>query len=337
MGRLAAKLDGLRRVCVLGGVLTAGCVSHVPLAGDYDGPSALPAVELETAWSQTDVVAIDDEELRNRPHFSVRRVVLPPVTQNRPAIEFEYYDPEMAGHQPVIVLLPIFNGQLIVTRYFARYFVNQGWPAIVVGRDRDLLDDVDDLDDALRANVADYRRVLDWVEEQPQLDASRIGLFGISFGAMDAVTLAALDPRVKALVAAMAGGDLPDVFLNTNYRPVARTVDDVLADTGLSRAGLRAQLETRIKTDPLRFAPYVDAGRVLMILARSDAIVPFESQEALRRKMGSPEALYLPTGHRTSVVFFPRIRAAAYEFFARQFAGEVADAKPEALPARAVP
>jgi hypothetical protein len=36
--------------------------------------------------------------------------------------------------------------------------------------------------------------------------------------------------------------------------------------------------------------------------------------------MGSPEALYLVTGHRPSVVFFPKLRNAAFEFFARQFA-----------------
>jgi hypothetical protein len=36
--------------------------------------------------------------------------------------------------------------------------------------------------------------------------------------------------------------------------------------------------------------------------------------------MGSPEALYLPTGHRTSVVYFPKLRSSAHEFFARQFA-----------------
>jgi hypothetical protein len=70
----------------------------------------------------------------------------------------------------------------------------------------------------------------------------------------------------------------------------------------------------------LTLAPYVDAGRVLMILARTDVIVPFSSQEALRESMGAPESLYLPTGHRTSIVFFPKVRAAAYEFFARRFA-----------------
>ena len=72
-------------------------------------------------------------------------------------------------------------------------------------------------------------------------------------------------------------------------------------------------------TDPLALAPYVDAKRVLMIMTRTDVIVPFEAQKALRARMGAPESLYLPTGHRTSVFYFPKLRTAAFEFFERRF------------------
>jgi dienelactone hydrolase len=311
--------------------LVGGCVAHVPLAGDYTGPRPLPESREGTLATEPQVVASDEESLRYRPHFTVRRLAAPSAQEGRPTIEFEFYEPQTetpteietgTGTEqrgPLVVLLPIFNGQLSITRYFARYFVNRGWSAIVVDRDRDLLQELDHLNEAVRANIADYRRVLDWAEEQPQVDASRIGLFGISFGAMDAVMLMALDHRIKALVAAMAGGDFPDVVMSTAYRPVSRTVDEMLEDTGLTRAALRMQFEQRLTTDPLRLAPYVDAEHVLLILTRADSIVPFPAQEALRRRMGSPESLYLPTGHRTSVLFFPRLRVQAYEFFARQF------------------
>lgn len=38
--------------------------------------------------------------------------------------------------------------------------------------------------------MRDYRRVLDWAEHRPEIDAARMGLLGISFGAIDAVVLA---------------------------------------------------------------------------------------------------------------------------------------------------
>ncbi len=79
----------------------------------------------------------------------------------------------------------------------------------------------------MRSNLQDYRRVLDWIEHEPELDASRIGMFGVSLGAMDAVMLTALDRRVNSLVIAMAGGDLSYLLANTSYRRVSRTIDDM--------------------------------------------------------------------------------------------------------------
>jgi hypothetical protein len=134
--------------------------------------------------------------------------------------------------------------------------------------------------------------------------------------------LTALDARVNSLVIAMAGGDLSYLLANTHYRRVARTIDDMAADLGTTRAALGARLDAAIKLDPLAVAPYIGAERVFMILTRTDAIIPFEAQERLRMELGSPEALYLLTGHRPSVVFFPKLRNAAFEFFSRRFALE---------------
>jgi dienelactone hydrolase len=303
------------------GVTLAGCTTRVPLSAEYRGPAALPQNLQAIEPNAAPLVVREELEIRSRPRFDVRRVTLPSNVDPARSIEFEYYDPDGdAARTPVIVVLPIFNGQLIVTRYFARYFAAQGFAALVVDRERDPLAALDSPDEVIRANIAEYERVLDWVDGQSGLDPSRIGVFGISLGAMDGVMLTALDNRVEALVAAMAGGDLASLAMNTNYRRVMRTVDDMLENTGATRASLEAELDERITTDPLILAPYVDAGRVLMILARTDVIVPFSSQEALRESMGAPESLYLPTGHRTSIVFFPKVRAAAYEFFARRFA-----------------
>ena len=124
------------------------------------------------------------------------------------SIEFDYYDVDGDGRTPVVIVLPIFNGQPIVTRYFARYFASQGWAAIAVDRERDPLGDFEPAERRASAtNLLEYRRVLDWVDQQPELDSGRIGMFGISFGAMDAVMLTALDsasmrssPRWRAAI-----------------------------------------------------------------------------------------------------------------------------------------
>jgi len=302
--------------------LLAGCVTRAPLTDDYDGPEALPEplaeryeLELEPAEAVTDAV-------RERRDFVVREVVLPEreSIDGMPPIEelrFEYYDVGEAV-TPAIVVLPIANGNMLVSRYFARYFASRGWAALVIDHHRDPMDDLlDDPESIIRQNIIDYRRVLDWVERQPEIDA--VGIFGVSFGGMAAVMLAALDERVDAVVAAMAGGDLPYLMVNTSYRAVARQIHRSLRETGWSRDRLKERLEELIASDPLVFAPYVDAEEVLLVMTRTDMIVPFEAQQRLRRELGEPETLFLPTGHRTSVFYFPLLRSSAYDFFERQF------------------
>lgn len=323
-GRRSRRLSALSLTGLVA-VLAAGCVAHAPLPERYSGPRELPIALIDEFGSLSTGAALSGPavelyDARRRLAFTLRRVSLPSNAEPGATIEFDYYDVNGDERTPVIVVLPIFNGNPIVTRYFARYFASHGWAALALARERDPLEYIAKPDEAIRRNLLEYRRVLDWVGEQPELDAEQIGAFGISFGAMDAVMLTALDERIGALVAAMAGGDLAYLFMNTTYRPVSRTVEDMLTETGMTRDALYEALERRIATDPLTLGPYIDAERVLMIMTRNDAIVPFEAQQALHASMGTPEALYLPTGHRMSIMFFPKLRSSAYQFFAREFA-----------------
>jgi len=300
----------------------AACTTYVPLSDAYRGPDARP-IDGMLAYEDFSSLPLEvggDVESRTRAHYVVRQLSLPSTMNSAESIEFEYYDVDGEARTPVVVLLPVFNGQLKISRFFARYFANQGWAAVVVTRGRDPLDFFTSPERVVRGNLQDYSRVLDWAEREPEIDGARIGVLGVSLGAMDAVMLTALDPRVNSLVIAMAGGDLSYLLAKTNYRRVVRSIDDMAADLGTSREALGAKLDAAIKLDPLALAPYIDAERVFMVLTRTDAIIPFEAQQQLRATMGSPEAMYLVTGHRPSVVFFPKVRNAAFEFFARRFA-----------------
>jgi len=303
-------------------IVLAACTTHVPLSPDYSGPDALPVDGPAAAMllDEEPPTVTGDFEARERANFVVRQMSLPSAVDSSQAIDFEYYDVDGDQRTPVVLLLPVFNEQLAIPRFFARYFANQGWAAVVAIRGRDPLEALVEPTQTVRSNLQDYSRIVDWIEREPELDSTRIGVFGVSLGAMDAVMLTALDQRVNALVIAMAGGDLSYLLANTNYRRVVRTIDELAAIQGTSRAELGAKLDAEIKLDPLALAPYVDAERVLMIITRTDAIIPFEAQQQLRTGLGSPETLYLVTGHRTSVLLFPKVRSAAFEFFVRQFA-----------------
>ena len=224
--------------------LTA-CTSYVPLSKDYRGPDVLPAGSSMAMpeLSPTLLPVTEDSEARERAHFVVRQMSLPSAIDSSEAIDIEYYDVDGDQRTPVVLLLPVFNEQLAIPRFFARYFANQGWAAVVAVRGRDPLDALVAPAEVVQANLQDYRRILDWIEHEPQLDASRIGVFGVSLGAMDAVMLTALDARVNSLVIAMAGGDLSYLLANTHYRRVVRMIDEMAANLGTSREALGAKLD----------------------------------------------------------------------------------------------
>jgi len=325
---MARRLRPLPRVlgcaaAMLAAAALAGCVTRQPMTADYDGPQSLPANLAEAFRFEYESEAPRTDSLRNRRDFAVHEVILPAVKgvlgkAELGEVRLEYYDIAGAEVTPVIVVLPIANGNMLVSRYFGRYFADRGWATVVVDRLEDPLESVlDDPESVIKRNIFDYRRILDWIDEQPEL--GEIGIFGISFGGMAAVMLAALDDRVDAVVAAMAGGDLPYLMMNTSYRAVARQINQALRESGISRERLEERLSAMIDSDPLRFAPYVDAEDILLVMTRTDMIVPFEAQEKLRRELGEPETLYLPTGHRTSVFYFPLLRNSAWAFFERQF------------------
>ncbi|HEU4616698.1 MAG TPA: CocE/NonD family hydrolase [Gammaproteobacteria bacterium] len=321
-----------RTLLALCAAACAGCVHYAPLAGAYGGPEELPDSIASRYAYPSRALTPESSAVKERRDFVVRDVQLAPAAAGAAAaadgargapattIKFEYYDVGGDEPAPVVLLLPILNGNVRVTRYFAHYFAEQGYAALVMDRDREPIPlALQHVEQTLHRNLLDYRRVLDWITTNPRLDSSKIGVFGISFGGIDAIMLAALDDRVQAVVAGMAGGDLPYLFVNTSYRSVARQVAREMRQTGLSRDALEARLDGQLETDPMELAPYVNAEDVLLVMTRSDWIIPFEAQEALRLKLGEPETLVLPTGHRTSVVYFPLVRSSAYDFFARRF------------------
>ncbi|HSC16021.1 MAG TPA: hypothetical protein VLI71_12930, partial [Gammaproteobacteria bacterium] len=163
----------------------AACTTRVPLADDYRGPDTWP-VDGPTIYDELQPEPFEiagDIEARTRAHFVVRQLSLPSAADPSESIEFEYYDVDGDASTPVVVLLPVFNASPKIPRFFARYFANQGWAAVVVTRGRDPLDALAAPESAVQGNLQDYQRVLDWVELQPELDATRIGVLGVSLGA----------------------------------------------------------------------------------------------------------------------------------------------------------
>jgi formylglycine-generating enzyme required for sulfatase activity/dienelactone hydrolase len=121
--------------------------------------------------------------------------------------------------------------------------------------------------------VRDLNRAIDYVENRPDLDKSKIGYLGFSQGAWVAPVLAVAEPRIRTLV-----------LLSGGMTMVTHTPD----------------------VDPINFVPRVKVP-VLMINGRYDFTYPFEaSQTVLFRNLGSPPKdkrhVVYEEGHNISVM-----------------------------------
>ena len=108
----------------------------------------------------------------------------------------------------------------LVMPYYAEAFAAAGIAALVFdyrnlgvsdGEPRQHLDPWD--------QVRDYRNALSFLERHPEIDASRLGVWGISYSGGHALILGATDPRVKCLVS-----QIPVIDGYENMRRVHGTI-----------------------------------------------------------------------------------------------------------------
>jgi hypothetical protein len=83
------------------------------------------------------------------------------------------------------------------------------------------------------------------------------------------------------------------------------------------------------------YAPYVDAKKILLVLARFDTVVPIEKGLELKAKMGNPETIMIPAGHYSAALSIPYIKSASFHFFQKRFADKEITSAPPKRPALA--
>ena len=319
-------------------VFIAGCASVQPLAEDPRAPSPMPAGIADRFCYDASPVSYAIDLNREKRAYRVYDVALSPGLDDaadESPITLEFYSPRDVRTAPVILVLPILNGQKHLVRPFASHFVKHGFAAVIVDtvQRRTLLEDLVTPEAAIRRTVIRHRRVLDWVDARPDLDGGRIGVFGASLGGFNALYLAALDERVRAVVPALVAGDLPYVMTHSNERRIVEAVEGAKSELSMNVEELEAYLDSKLETDLLTLAPHVDPSRVMMVVARRDKAVPYEKQAELRAALGSPAAVYLPTGHVTTAAYIFYLRSRSRRFFETSLGN--ADASVARLPATA--
>jgi 2,6-dihydroxypseudooxynicotine hydrolase len=182
--------------------------------------------------------------------------------------------PTGALRPPVVVMVPGLDSVKEELQPTAEYFLRRGLATLAIDGPGQGEAEYDlPIEPAYERQVA---AVLDWTETRPDLDADRVGLYGISLGGYYALRAAAHEPRLKAVVG-NAGpftfGDLWDGLPGLTreaFRVRSKSANDQEARakaSELTLAGVeRVGCPTLVVFGKLdRIIPYSEAGRTAAI------------------------------------------------------------------------
>ena len=177
----------------------------------------------------------------------------------------------------------------------------------------------------------DIRRTVDLLGSRPEINPQRIGITGISLGGIIAATVAGAEPRIYRAGLILAGGDLWKMI------HFARETGSLSKMIRRLPAEQQADLEAKIRAvDPLTLAPALreraQQGRVLMINAAEDEVIPRACTERLAAALGiADKVIWLQgLGHYTTLAELPRALRTTTDFFAQDLPAGVSARAPAA-------
>lgn len=276
------------------------------------------------------------ERRRHGNGWTVYRLTFPspvrtPVEANN-TIVADYFVPVARGPasvaRPAVVCLHILNGNFELEEMVCAMLASRGIAAILPklpyygeragAEGRRLLQQRPELlPEALRQGLLDVRRTIDVLQSRPEVDRRCVGVVGISMGGILGATVAGEDARVARAALILAGGDLETIIGHARETCGLRAALAQLPEAPRAEA-----LETLRRLDPLMAAPKLRdraaAGRVLMINAQRDEVIPPECTEKLAAALGiADRVVWLEgLGHYTALAALPRALKQTCDFFA---------------------
>jgi dienelactone hydrolase len=164
--------------------------------------------------------------------------------------------------------------------------------------------------------VIDMRRGLDFLETLDFIDRERIGYAGGSMGGIIGAIFIGVEPRVKAAVLAVGGGNM-SLMVRESEHPAVPPIRERVRELGMSWEELQRIVEP---IEPLNFIWRFSPRPLQLHCGRYDRIVPAEAQRQLAERAGEPKEVYwYEAGHGLPLhEVVPR----ALEFFDRHLKGK---------------
>jgi hypothetical protein len=161
-------------------------------------------------------------------------------------------------------------------------------------------------------SVLDVRRTLDWIATRNEFKKDSIGIAGTSLGALVASTAYGIDKRIGSGSFLLGGADLAHLIWRSSRVVLQR---EALRRQGYTENRLRDELKS---IEPLTYIK-ADERKSLVVAGRFDTIIPQACTDKLIAALGSPETMWLDTGHYGGVFVQRRLVQLVARFFRSVF------------------
>lgn len=221
----------------------------------------------------------------------------------------EYFCPVRPGKHSAVIVLHILGGDFNLSRLFARQLAQGGVAALFIKlpyygprrpegvKMRMVSEDPRETVAGMRQAVLDIRRGIAWLAAQEEIDAERLGIFGISLGGITGALTLAIEPKLTMGCLMLAGGDVAQVTWESERLAKIR-------NRWLGQGGTKEEFFALFKSiDPVTYAQRARGKRMLMLNAAHDEIIPPVCTQSLWRALGQPEIVWYEAGHITAARF----------------------------------
>jgi len=237
---------------------------------------------------------------------------------------------QRSGAVPAVVVLHYWGARDLRTeRIMARELARKGIASVVVTLPYHLqrtppgyssgqlaiLPDPDHLIATMTQCVLDVRRTVDWICSRKEFDSTRIGISGVSLGALVASYVYAVEPRISRASLLLGGADLAHILWNSSLVTSDR---DKLRKLGYNEEKLREKLAP---IEPLNVLKDRVSGKAFVVGANYDTVIPRVDTEKLIQALPDQETLWIDTGHYGGIFVQRRLSRLVADFFSKEFAG----------------
>jgi dienelactone hydrolase len=251
------------------------------------------------------------KELRQTDKYTLSWLTFPSAvhteSEENNTVWARFWEPRGAGRKrPAALLLHWLGGKFELFELIGQRLAEHGIPALMMympdygpraakdpeRRDKLMKREMEQVLGNIRQAVMDARRAGDWLASRPDVEPSRVGIVGVSLGAVIGSLVAGVDDRFGRSVFIIGGGDLPTIILHGSKETIA-------AKKKLEEAGLTVEKMRELWRDiePCTFASRMRPEEILMVNAETDEVIPKESTLRLYESAGRPEIRWFKGGH----------------------------------------